>query len=128
MNNKLVYGANSKQPSQSNETFKRKYGLKKIEDKLNKSSTEYSILNQGIDLTTFGLNLNSADDIIDTFGSPFDVDSFIPFQCSLPRCYTKKVNQVADTKILPKLQDKTLIYIFYNIPDKKMKLEAVKLL
>ena len=78
----LVYGANTMQPGMNkDENFKKNYGLKKIEEKLNKGSTEYSILSQGIDLTTFGLNLNSSEDIIDNFGSPFDIDGYIPFQC-----------------------------------------------
>lgn len=71
---KLVYGS-AMQTTVSNkeEDFKKKYGLKKIEDRLNNSMPEYSILSQGIDLTTFGLNLNSSEDIIDQFGSPFDI-------------------------------------------------------
>lgn len=125
----LIYGANSKQQTMNNDdSFKKKYGLKKIEDKLNKASTEYSILSQGIDLTTFGLNLNSSEDIISNFGSPFDIEGFIPFQCTIPRCYTKKNNSAQGTKILPKLTDKTLIYTFYNVSDNEMKLEAIALL
>jgi hypothetical protein len=112
----------------SDDAFKKKYGLKKIEDKLNKASTEYSILSQGIDLTTFGLNLNSSEDIINNFGSPFDIDGFIPFQCQVPRCYIKKNNSAQGTKVLPKVTFKTLIYTFYNISDNEMKLGAIRLL
>jgi hypothetical protein len=128
----LIYGANSNKPGMKNdENFKKKYGLKKIEDKLNKASTEYSILSQGIDLTTFGLNLNSPDDIIDGFGSPFDIDGYIPFQCTIPRCFTKKnndtkKNNAQGTKLYPKLTDKTLIYTFYNVSDNEMKLGAIR--
>lgn len=128
MSKNLIYGANQKQAMSGDENFKKKYGLRKIEEKLNKSSTEYSILNQGIDLTTFGLNLNSSEDIIDSFGSPFDIEGYIPFQCSIPRCYTKKASSTSDCKVLPKLRDKSLIYIFYNIEDNQMKLEATKIL
>ena len=125
----LIYGANNQNPNGANkDDFKKKYGLKKIEDKLSKAPIEYSILSQGIDLTTFGLNLNSSDDIINNFGSPFDIDGFIPFQCTVPRCYTKKNNSAQGTKILPKLTDKTLIYTFYNVSDNEMKLEAIRLL
>lgn len=128
MSNNLIYGANPKQPITGDEAFKKKYGLRKIEEKLQKASTEYSILNQGIDLTTFGLNLNSSEDIIDSFGSPFDIEGYIPFQCTIPRCYTKKASSTSDCKIVPKLRDKSLIYIFYNIDDTQMKLEATQIL
>ncbi len=125
----LVYGVNNPPPATNDdENFKKNYGLKKIEEKLSKASTEYSILSQGIDLTTFGLNLNSSEDIIENFGSPFDMDGYIPYQCTVPKCYTKKSNSSEGIKILPKLTDKTLIYTFYNISDPKMKLEAIKLL
>lgn len=134
--NNLVYGANNtKTGVKSDDTFQNKYGFKKLEDKLKKAPTEYSILTQGIDLTTFGLNLSSDNDIINEFGSPFDIDGYIPFQCTLPKCYTKKSNDskktdskkgnAQGTKIYPKLTDKTLIYTFYNVNDNAMKLGAI---
>jgi hypothetical protein len=61
------------------EDFKKKYGLMKIQEKINFSPTEYSILTHGIDLTTFGLNLNSPDGIINSFGSPFDDNCKLPY-------------------------------------------------
>lgn len=126
---KLVYGSVTQTPvANKDENFKKKYGLRKIEDRLTNSMAEYSILSQGIDLTTFGLNLNSSEDIIEQFGSPFDIQGFIPFQCQIPKCYTKKGNTNQGTKILPKLTDKSLIYTFYNITDSEMKLESIALL
>ena len=64
---KLVFkGGTAQNPEVNKEdNFKKKYGLRKIEDRLNNAMAEYSILSQGIDLTTFGLNLNSSEDIID---------------------------------------------------------------
>jgi NOT2 / NOT3 / NOT5 family len=125
----LIFGSNNPAPTiNEDESFKKKYGLNKIEDKISKSPTEYSILSQGIDLTTFGLNLNSSEDIIDSFGSPFDTTGFIPFQCIIPKCYMKKNNPTEAAKILPKLTDNTLIYTFYNVADTYMKLEAIKIL
>ena len=127
-NQKLVYGGkNDKGPQIGDEYFKRKYGLLRIEDKINKSSADLSVLYHGIDLTTFGLNLNSANDQVDTFGSPFDIEPKLPFLVSVPKCYTK-FNQPIAIKNLPKLQEKTLFFVFYNYEDKETQINAAKLL
>ena len=46
---------------------------------------------------------------------------------SVPKCYTK-FNQPIAIKNLPKLQEKTLFFVFYNYEDKETQINAAKLL
>ena len=124
---KLVYGGNEKMPMLGDDTFKRKYGLLRIEDKINRSSADLSVLYHGIDLTTFGLNLNSANDLVESFGSPFDTENKIPFLVQVPKCYTR-FSQPMPAKILDKLQEKTMFFVFYNYDEKEYQLKVAKIL
>ena len=129
MSKNLVFGATN--PMEKNpdnkKKFKKKYGLEKIEEDILKDNPEYRVLTKGISLTTLGLQLDSPDDIIENFGSPFDTECKLPFQVNIPKCYTK-FNQQLDSARLAKLQDKTLIYIFYNYESVDFKLSVTKLL
>jgi len=128
MSTNLVYGQNAPvNDPNSDAEFKKKWGLDRIREEMRNSSKEYSVLTKGMSLTTLGLQLDSPDDIIDSFGSPFDTESILPFQVNIPKCYTK-FNQPLDAKRLSKLQDNTLIYIFYNFEDIEVKLQATKIL
>lgn len=49
------------------------------------------------------------------------------FQAQLPKCYSKAFAELKPQH-LSKFPDKTLVYIFYNIENKQIQLEAVKLL
>ena len=91
MSKNLVFGATN--PMEKNpdnkKKFKKKYGLEKIEEDIQKDNPEYRVLTKGISLTTLGLQLDSPDDIIENFGSPFDTECKLPFQVNIPKCYTK---------------------------------------
>ena len=130
MNSQLKFN----QTEENNADFKIKYGLQRIEQKITKGSTEYSILTNGIDLTKFGLNLNSQNDLIDTFGSPFDNNFVLPFNIKIPKSYKstndkqKEKDKVPD-KIFELLSFKTWFYIFYNnIEDKEAQIKAASCL
>ncbi len=45
----------------SDDEFKVKYGLKNLEEKVKNPRPDYAILEKGVDLTTFGLNLSSSE-------------------------------------------------------------------
>ncbi len=51
----------------------------------------------------------------------------LQFQMELPKCYSKAFLELKPPQ-MPKLPDKTLIYVFYNMENKQLQLEAVKLL
>jgi CCR4-NOT transcriptional regulation complex NOT5 subunit len=126
MSSNLKYNQNS-----GNQDFKKQFGLKRLEEKINNSPTEYSIIKNGIDLTTLGLNLNSNKDLIDSFGSPYEneSDTKMPYQVTLPRIYGKASQQQISGDKIKILQPKTLIYLFYNfIEDKDVQMYAVRLL
>jgi len=44
--------------------FKKEFGLLKLQENLKKKKTEKSVLANGIDLTMFGLNLNSTEEYL----------------------------------------------------------------
>lgn len=83
-------------------------------------------LAMGIDLTTLGLNLNSADNLHKTFGSPWsDEPAKGEPDYSIPSCY------YATQPTLPlqqghfvKFQTPTLFYIFYSMPKDEAQLYA----
>lgn len=43
----------------SKEEFRTQYGLKNLREKITNSQPEYAVLEKGVDLTYFGLNLTS---------------------------------------------------------------------
>ena len=65
--------------------------------------------------------------LIDDFGSPFDTDLPLSFQIQLPKCFTKTTQELKP-EILKKLNDKSLIYIFYNFEGRAIQQEAAKTL
>ena len=72
----------------------------------------------GVDLTTLGLNLNSADVLFPNFESPWADGPLRPKepQFQLPSCYTVKANLPPIAMRLQNVTDETLFYVFYGMP------------
>lgn len=69
----------------------------------------------GMDLTTFGLNLNAPDSLYLSFASPFAdaTQSEPPF--TIPQCYNLHPPALK-TEHLSKFHLETLFYMFYQLP------------
>jgi CCR4-NOT transcription complex subunit 2 len=75
------------------------------------------VLALGTDLTTFGLNLNAADNLYTSFLSPFtDGSQSDEPQFKTPQCYLMSHPPVLKADHWSKLQPETLFYIFYQMP------------
>lgn len=111
---------NNSQRKISKEEFRNKYGLLRLKEKILNNQSEYSILEKGVDLTNFGLNLSSNDNLLDSFGSPFAPQNLQPQNFKFPTCYPNK-QQLTEEK-LQLMNEKTLFFIFFSfneIVDKK---------
>lgn len=69
----------------------------------------------GMDLTTFGLNLNSAESLYLSFTSPFADASQSDPQFNTPQCYNMHP-PVLKTDHVSKFHLETLFYMFYQLP------------
>lgn len=70
----------------------------------------------GSDLTTFGLNLNSAEPLYSTFNSPFtDQPAPVEPQYKTPACYHMHPPTLK-AEHLTKFQVESLFYMFYAMP------------
>ncbi|KAG7389085.1 CCR4-NOT transcription complex subunit 2 [Phytophthora pseudosyringae] len=73
-------------------------------------------LAMGCDLTSLGLNLNSAESLYPTFASPWSEEQLTKEpQFSLPMCYYNQP-PVLKTTHLSKFHLETLFFIFYSMP------------
>lgn len=75
------------------------------------------MLTLGIDLTTFGLNLNSSESLYPSFNSPFSDGSSASDepQFKIPQCYTQHPATLKGDHFT-KFTLETLFYIFYQLP------------
>ncbi|CAM8879145.1 unnamed protein product [Rhodiola kirilowii] len=79
----------------------------------------------GVDLTTLGLNLNSAENLHKTFSSPWsDEPAKGDPEFSVPQCYYGKPPPPLHPSHFSKFQLETLFYIFYSMPKDEMQLYA----
>ncbi|XP_075503792.1 putative NOT transcription complex subunit VIP2 isoform X1 [Primulina tabacum] len=89
-------------------------GLLKV---IRMSDPDLTALSLGMDLTTLGLNLNSAENLHKTFGSPWsDEPSKGDPEFTVPQCYYAKQPPPLSQAYFSKLQLDTLFYIFYSMP------------
>ena len=138
------YGARTGDSSRSNHTPDRtsssqlseldEFGIQGFLNTINNENPDVSYLARGQDLTTLGLNLNSAECVITsgnayitleltwqcrplwpTFAGPFAEPGSRPMQPDfrLPECYTVDNIHAVKEKI-PSFSDETLFWIFYN--------------
>jgi CCR4-NOT transcription complex subunit 2 len=93
-----------------------KFGLLGLLDVIRMTNADLNTLALGSDLTTLGLNLNSADCLYSTFASPWaEAPTMREPQFSLPMCYYMQPPPLK-TSHLSKFQLETLFYIFYAMP------------
>jgi len=91
------------------------YGLLGILKVIRMTDTDLNTLALGTDLTSLGLNLNSADCIYPTFSSVWSETPGRQDEFSLPDCYLEHSCQIKASH-LKKIQQETLFYVFYNMP------------
>lgn len=93
-----------------------KFGLLGLLDVIRMTNADLNTLALGSDLTTLGLNLNSAECLYATFASPWaEAPTTREPQFSLPMCYYMQPPPLK-TSHLSKFQLETLFYIFYAMP------------
>ncbi|KAI3988007.1 hypothetical protein MKX01_036407 [Papaver californicum] len=101
------------------------YGLLGLLNVIRISDKAVSSLYLGIDLTSLGLNLNSAENLHKTFGSPWtDEPAKGDPEYTVPECYCAKQPPVLQQSYFKKFQLETLFYIFYSMPRDEAQLYA----
>uniref|UniRef100_A0ACD5V0M5 Uncharacterized protein n=3 Tax=Avena sativa TaxID=4498 RepID=A0ACD5V0M5_AVESA len=93
------------------------YGLLGLLGVLRMDDSDLTSLALGIDLTSLGLNLNSADNLYTTFGSPWSNEPAKgdpDFQN--PACYLAEQPPPLTPTHFQKFQTLVLFYIFYSMP------------
>ncbi|CAH9121420.1 unnamed protein product [Cuscuta epithymum] len=101
------------------------YGLLGLLSVIRMSDPNLTSLALGIDLTTLGLNLNSADNLHKTFGSPWsDEPTKGDPEFNVPQCYYAKQPPPLNQAYFTKFQLDTLFYIFYSMPKDEAQLYA----
>lgn len=102
-----------------------RFGLLGLLSVIRMSDPDLTSIALGIDLTTLGLNLNSAENLHRTFGSPWSdepVKGDPDF--TVPQCYYAKQAPVLNQRYFSKFQLNTLFYIFYSMPKDEAQLYA----
>nr|XP_043636595.1 probable NOT transcription complex subunit VIP2 [Erigeron canadensis] len=102
-----------------------RFGLLGLLSVIRMSDPDLTSIALGIDLTTLGLNLNSAENLHRTFGSPWSdepVKGDPDF--TVPQCYYAKEAPVLNQRYFSKFQLNTLFYIFYSMPKDEAQLYA----
>ena len=93
-----------------------RFGLMGILSVIRMTEPDLNTLALGTDLTSLGLNLNSADSLYATFASPWaDAPAQRDPEFSLPQCYYMQPPALK-TGHFSKFRLETLFYIFYNMP------------
>jgi CCR4-NOT transcription complex subunit 2 len=102
-----------------------RYGLLGLLDVIKMTDRDLNTLALGSDLTTFGLNLSSADSLHLTFSSPFS-DTIAPAEVPVfitPPCYMMQPPSMKPDH-LSKMNIETLFYIFYSMPRDQLQTAA----
>ncbi|XP_071717115.1 probable NOT transcription complex subunit VIP2 [Rutidosis leptorrhynchoides] len=102
-----------------------RFGLLGLLSVIRMSDPDLTSIALGIDLTTLGLNLNSAENLHRTFGSPWSDE---PIKgdpdFTVPQCYYAKEPPFLNQRYFSKFQLNTLFYIFYSMPQDEAQLYA----
>ncbi|XP_024981270.1 probable NOT transcription complex subunit VIP2 isoform X1 [Cynara cardunculus var. scolymus] len=110
---------------QAAQTAPDRFGLLGLLSVIRMSDPDLTSLALGIDLTTLGLNLNSAENLHRTFGSPWSDESVKGDpDFTVPQCYYSKQAPVLNQWYFSKFQLNTLFYIFYSMPQDEAQLYA----
>ncbi|XP_009598260.1 putative NOT transcription complex subunit VIP2 isoform X2 [Nicotiana tabacum] len=101
------------------------FGMLGLLSVIRMSDPDLTSLALGIDLTTLGLNLNSAENLYKTFGSPWsDEPAKGDPEFTVPQCYYAKQPPPLNQAYFSKFQLDTLFYIFYSMPKDEAQLYA----
>ncbi|GFZ20565.1 NOT2 / NOT3 / NOT5 family [Actinidia rufa] len=101
------------------------FGLLGLLSVIRMSDPDLTSLALGIDLTTLGLNLNSAENLHKTFGSPWsDEPAKGDPEFSLPQCYNAKQPPALTRSCFSKFPLDTVFYIFYSMPKDEAQIYA----
>ncbi|XP_038902638.1 probable NOT transcription complex subunit VIP2 isoform X2 [Benincasa hispida] len=101
------------------------FGLLGLLSVIRLSDPDLASLALGIDLTTLGLNLNSADNLHKTFGSPWsDEPAKGDPDFNVPQCYLIKPPPSLHRGYFSKFTLETLFYMFFSMPKDEAQLYA----
>uniref|UniRef100_A0A5B7A6H0 Putative NOT transcription complex subunit VIP2 isoform X1 n=1 Tax=Davidia involucrata TaxID=16924 RepID=A0A5B7A6H0_DAVIN len=101
------------------------FGLLGLLSVIRMSDPDLTSLALGIDLTTLGLNLNSAENLHKTFGSPWsDEPTKGDPEFTVPQCYYAKQPPDLDQAYFSRFILDTVFYIFYSMPKDEGQLYA----
>ena len=104
-----------------------RFGLLGLLSVIRMSDPDLTTLALGTDLTTLGLNLNSADSLWKTFASPWaDAPSAGEPELSLPDCFVSQQPPRLQPQLLQRFQLETLLYAFYSMPGDEGQLYAAE--
>ncbi|SPC65624.1 related to CDC36 - transcription factor [Ustilago sp. UG-2017b] len=97
-----------------------RFGLLGLLSLIKSSDPDLSMLSMGVDLQTFGLNLNSSDPLHPSFITPWSENNMLASsrvepEFTLPSCYNVQPPPPAQSKIAS-FSDETLFFIFYSRP------------
>jgi hypothetical protein len=102
------------------------FGLAGLLPVIRMADADMNTLALGADLTSLGLNLNSAELLHATFASPWaDAPARKETDFTLPACYYI-APPTLKTSHLAKFTNETLFYVFYNMPRDQMQVLASK--
>ncbi|CAM0942629.1 unnamed protein product [Alopecurus aequalis] len=119
------YRDQSLKPIQGGQTPPDPYGLLGLLGVIKMNDADLASLALGMDLTTLGLNLNSADNLYKTFGSPWSNEPAKgdpDFQN--PACYLAEQPPPLTPMHFQKFQTLILFYIFYSMPKDEAQIYA----
>lgn len=110
---------------QASQSLPDPYGLLGLLSVIRMTDPDLTSLALGIDLTTLGLNLNSAENLHKTFGSPWsDEPAKGDPDFTVPQCFYAKQPPALHQGYFSKFQLQTLFYIFYSMPKDEAQLYA----
>jgi hypothetical protein len=102
-----------------------RYGLLGLLNVIRMTDQDLNILALGTDLTTLGLNLNSADSLYNTFASPWaDSPSRREPEFHIPTCYQMQTPPQSALAKMHHFSEEILFYIFYSMPKDVLQLAA----
>lgn len=103
-----------------------KYGLTGLVSVIRASDQDINALALGFDLTTLGLNLNSADYLYTTFASPYsEGPTRVQPEFRIPQCYFMNPPHLR-FQMFQRFHLETLFYIFYSMPCDVLQLAAAQ--
>lgn len=103
----------------------QQYGLMGLLGLIRMTDRDLNTLALGTDLTTLGLNLNSAEPLYTTFSSPFSDAPASKDPYYLPESYT--ITPLSPpANMLTHMSDETLLYAFYTSPKDALQLQCAQ--